>query len=165
MWFGIFPENIKSYKNFHSSSSWRSQRDSPLMNSLYWQLFCFSPFLSGFLTPTSPLLPTLSWAAPSPLVSVQEHVVMLCLDIDLDSGLHLCRPSSYGSAGGWARSSSVHTPTPGAGRPAPLLPWLAAGTSRWCSQYSGLLIKVPVMWDPTWGRPFSRGWGLIYKSL
>ena len=39
-------------------------------------------------------------------------MVILCLDIGLDSGLHLCRPSSYGSAGGWARSSSVHTPTP-----------------------------------------------------
>lgn len=41
MWFGIIPQHIKSYKNFHSSSSWRSQHGLPLMNSLYWQLFCY----------------------------------------------------------------------------------------------------------------------------
>lgn len=98
MRFGMFPLNIKSYKNFHSSSSWRSQHDFSLMNSLYWQLFCFPPFLPWLLTSTSTLLPP-CWEQPSPLVSVWEHMVILSLDLGLEFGLHLCRPSSNGSAG------------------------------------------------------------------
>lgn len=65
----------------------------------------------------------------------------------------------------WDCTLCTHLLTSLAGQPPPLLLPLAAGTSRWCPQYAGLWVKVPVMWDPTSGCPSSWSRGLIYKSL